>query len=161
MPLITIGGTPIQFPDSGSSPNWSPAVIQFAEAVENVLTGVFGPFDVAPQSFALDLFNPATGVNIPHLTFTVQAVQAVFIKYTVNRTTDVTTAYEVGEIKMVYNPNGPSGSKWEVGRQYNGNGLVTFTVLDIGQVQINTQLLTGSNHRGTIVYSASALLINE
>ena len=45
---ITIGGTVIQFPNTGASPAWSPAIIQFAEAVAVQLQVISSPFDVAP-----------------------------------------------------------------------------------------------------------------
>lgn len=157
MPNITIGGTVIQFPDSGTSPNWAEPVINFAEAVQNVLSGVFGPFDVSTQSFSLDSFNPASNINIPNLVFSTNSVRGAFIKYVIFRTTSINTAYEIGQLNIVYNPNGPSGNKWEVGRQTIGDGQVTFTVTDSGQVQISTLAMAGVNHTGKITYLAQAL----
>lgn len=62
---------------------------------------------------------------------------------------------------MVYNPNGPSGNKWEVGRIANGDASVTFNVTDTGQVQISTLTLAGINHVGKIAYSGTAFLQNQ
>lgn len=159
--IITIGGTPIQFPTSGSPASWAPPVVQFAETVADVLTGLVGPFDVVPQSFPLDTFNPGTAIVIPHLSFSPISVTSVEISYEVSRTTSVTSGYERGTLTMIYNPNSGSGSKWEVGRQYVGRASVTFTVSDSGQVEINTQTLPGSNHVARIAYSAKAFTVDQ
>lgn len=158
MPIIQIGTTVIQFPDSGTSPNWAQAIIDFAEAVQNTLSGLAGPADVFPQIFVIDNFNPGTAVNIPNLTFSTTVVRAAFIKYAVYRTTSSSNASEVGTINIIYNPANPIGNKWEYDRQYAGIGQVSFTITDTGQVQLNTTALAGLNHTGKIAYSATAFL---
>lgn len=160
MPIITIGSTIIDFPNSGSSPNWSSAVISFAEAVQNTLSGLAGPADVFPQIFVINAFNPGTNVPIPNLTFSTTIVRAAFIRYAVYRTTSATSAYESGELNIVYNPNGPVNNKWEYSRDYIGDGQISFTITDTGEVQLNTTALAGINHAGKLVYSAQALLQN-
>ena len=161
MPIVTIGSTIINFPNSGTSPNWAPAVIDFAVAVENALAGVVGPFDVSPQTLIIDTYNPGTNINIPNLSFSTTVVRGAFIRYTVFRSTSMTSAYEIGELKIVYNPSGPVNNKWEVGRQYVGDGSITFNVTDTGQVQFTTTTLSGINHTGQLSYSAVALLQME
>ncbi len=161
MPIIQIQGTVINFPDSGSSPNWAPAVIDFAEAVQNALSGVVGPADVAPQTLVLDSYNPGTSINVPNLNFSTTTVRAAFIRYAMYRSTNSTSAYEAGTLIIVYNPNGSTNQKWDQGRQYVGNGQISFTVKDTGQVQLNVSALAGINHSGKISYSAQALLQTE
>lgn len=158
MPVIQIGTTVIQFPDSGTSPNWAQPIIDFATAVQNTLSGLAGPADVFPQIFTIDNFNPGTAVNIPNLTFSTTIVRAAFIRYTVYRTTSSTNANEAGVLIITYNPANPTGNKWEYDRNYVGNGQITFTVTDTGQVQLNTIALAGLNHTGVITYAAQALL---
>lgn len=158
MPTITIGSTVINFPDSGNSPNWAQPIIDFATAVQNTLSGLAGAADVFPQTFVIDNFNPGTAVDIPNLTFSTTIVRSAFIRYDVFRTTSSITAYEAGTIIMVYNPNGPTGNKWEYDRSYVGNGQISFTITDTGQVQLNTVALAGINHTGVITYAAQALL---
>lgn len=160
MPIIQIGTTVIQFPDSGTSPNWAQALIDFATAVQDTLSGLAGPADVFPQIFVIDNFNPGTAVNIPNLTFSTTVVRAAFIRYAVYRTTTTANASEVGTINIVYNPNNPVGNKWEYDRQYAANGQISFTITDTGQVQLNTIALAGLNHTGKLVYSAQAFLQN-
>lgn len=58
---------------------------------------------------------------------------------------------------VVYNPNGTIGNLWELIRNYEGNGQITFSINDSGQVQYSTVALSGSNHQGIISFSAQAL----
>lgn len=158
IPIITIGSTIIDFPNSGTSPNWASAVDAFAVAVEGALSGLVGPFDVPPQVLVIDSYNPGTNINIPSLSFSTSVVRGAFIRYTVYRSTSLTNAYEIGELRIVYNPTGPTNNKWEVGRQFVGDGEITFTVTDVGQVQFTTTALSGINHTGQLTFTAQALL---
>lgn len=132
----------------------------FAVAVEGALSGLFGPFDVSPQTLTLTS-NPLTNVVIPNLSFSTTEVLSATIKYAITQTSSTNNAYEAGTLTIVYNPQGPATNKWEVARQFVGNGDVSFTVTDAGQVQLSTTALGGINYVGSISYSATALLIME
>jgi len=117
MPTITIGGTPIAFPNTGSSLVWSEAVIQFAEAVEAALSGLVSTGDVSKQSFALNASHiSASNVTLTGLSFSVAVVRAAFIRYSVYRsvTGPTTELAESGEINIVYNASNPVNQKWEI-----------------------------------------------
>ena len=157
MPLIVIAGTPIDFPDTASSPDWSEAVIQFATAVESALSSVVGSFDVAPQSFVLDSYNPGSNIDVPNLSFSTASVRAAFIRYSVYRNTSSTTVTESGDMIIVYNPTNPVSNKWEVIQQRVGDASISFTITDTGQMQLTTSTLAGLSHSGKLVYSAQAL----
>lgn len=161
MPTITISGQVIDFPDTAQSPDWSPAVIQFAEAVANLLNSISGPFDIPSQAFNIDAYNPGSNVSIPGFAFPTANVRAAFIRYSVYRNTTgsgATTASEAGTMIIVYNPNGMVGNKWEVIRNYAGIAGISFTVLDTGQVQFTTTTMTGVSHTGQINFVAQSLL---
>lgn len=83
---IQIQSQIIQFPASGDSPNYAPAIIQFAQAVAAALELVVGPFDVAPQTFVMTS-NANTNVSLPNLTFPPSDVQGAIIQYSVLRQT--------------------------------------------------------------------------
>ena len=159
MPQLVINGQVIDFPDSAESPNWAPAIIQFAEAVEDGLAIAIGTYDVAPQSFTLDAYNSATDVDIPNLSFPISNVRAVFIRYSVYRTTDSETAYEAGDMIAMYNPNNPVNSKWALtrGNRTGGDGQLTFKVTDNGQFRFDSSPLAGINHSGKLVFDARSL----
>jgi len=157
MPVINIQNTIINFPDSGQSPNWSQAIIDFAKAVELALASVVGPYDVPPQVYTM-VSNVNTLVNLPNLNFPTTAVRSAFIRYAVYRTTSTNVAYEAGQIMIVYNPSNPPGNKWEVSQDFIGNGQITFTIADTGQVEFSTTALPGINHSGRITYVAQAVL---
>lgn len=158
MPTIEIQGTEIEFPNTSSSPDWSEAVIQFAQAVEEALASVVGAFDVAPQALVIDAYNPGTNVDIPSLSFPTSSVRSAFIRYAVFRDTSSTSAYESGELLVVYNPDGPINNKWEVGQRLLGDGKITFNVTDTGQVRFSTTALAGSDHTGKLTFVAQAIL---
>ncbi len=158
---IQIQGTIINFPSSGASPNWSPAIIDFAVAVQDALAGIVGPADVSPQTLVIDNYNPASNIVIPNLNFSTTLVRAVFIKYALYRSTNSASAYEVGTLTIVYNPNGSTNAKWDQSKSSVGNGQISFAVTDVGQVQLNVAALAGINHTGNLSYSATALLQNE
>lgn len=85
MPLITIKGTPINIPNSGSAPNWAPAIVEAFQAIADAVNTFSGSFDVAPQTQAIDAFNPGTDIDIDNLVFPPSEVRSATIYYTVYR----------------------------------------------------------------------------
>lgn len=158
MPTITIQGTPIAFPSSSQEPNWAPAIIQFAEAVEAALNGIVGPYDISPQVLALSS-NINTNLDIPNLAFPTSAVRGAFIKYAIYRKSTgvgATTVVESGNIIAVYNADS-GGAKWEWSNDFSGTPTAVFNVTDTGQVQLTTTAITGTYAAGFLTYSATAL----
>jgi hypothetical protein len=155
---INIQGTLIEFPSSGASPDWSPAIIQFAQAVEAALANVAGAFDVAPQVLNIDAYNPGSNISINALSFPVSQVRAATISYAVFRQTSTNTVSESGEIRVNYNPDGLIGNKWQITRDYQDNANISFAISDTGQISFTTTTLAGTNHTGAITFAAKALL---
>lgn len=153
---IVIQGTTIQFPLSGNSPDWSPAIILFAQLVAKALSGVVGPFDVSPQVFDMTA-NVNTNVNLPNLAFPTSAVRGAFIRYSVFRQTSSASGSETGMLIVTYNANNPVNQKWEMIRDFTGNASITFNITDTGQIQFSTTVLAGTSHVGNIAYTAQAL----
>jgi hypothetical protein len=154
--IITIQGTPIEFPSSGESPNWAPAVIEFAQAVENAILSAVGPYDIAPQVFNL-VSASAPDVEITDLNFPISAVRSAYIKYSIYRTTSLETVSEVGNIICVYDASKSVNNKWTVSRDYVGDAKCSFKITDDGQVEITTDPLTGTYVSGKVSFSAQAL----
>lgn len=158
---LTISGQVIQFPSTAQNPDWSEAVIQFAQAVTAALQGVAGPFDVSPQTFTLDSYNPSgVNVTIPLLSFPVSNVRSVLINYSLIRTTTTTTVADAGTLQLLYNPSNSVGNKWEIARdgEDDTRGAITFSVTDAGVVQFATTAISGFSHMGALNYSAKALV---
>ena len=156
MPIITIQGTPIEIPSSGESPNWAPGIIEAFQAIETALNSAIGPYDVASQILTIDAHNPGTDIEITNLSFPTSSIQGAFIRYSVIRTTTTDTAYETGDITITYNPNGAVNQKWEIAREYIGDGKISFTITDIGQVKFSTTAMGGLSHSGKLIFSAQA-----
>lgn len=157
MPEIVITGTPIAFPNTSQSPDWSPAVIQFAELTADALSSVVGTFDVVPQRFIIDTVPNSTPTAITNLAFSTANVRGAFIQYSVYRNTTSVTVSETGNLMIVYNPTNSIGEKWEMTRDYVGESDVTFTIDDTGQVNITLTALSGTTHNGFISYNGHAL----
>lgn len=154
---ITIQGTPIPFPSSADSPNWAPALIQFAQAVAAALNASLGPYDIAPQSYDITAFNGVTNQSISGLAFSTSAVRGAVITYAIYRNTNTTTVTETGLLEITYNPSNAGGKKWEIIREYVGDGKTTFSITDLGQVQFSNTAIGGTVHIGKISVSAKAI----
>jgi hypothetical protein len=148
---INIKGTPIEFPSTGESPNWAPAVIEFAQAVEEALVTAAGPYDIGQQVYSL--ITDGTTDVITDLNFPSTAVRAAFIKYSVFRTSTLSTVVETGNILAVFD-----GSDWNLtSRDYVGDAQCTFNIDASGQVSITTTAIGGINYSGKVSFSAQAL----
>jgi hypothetical protein len=159
MPILNINGQVIDFPASAASPNWAPAIIQFAQAVESALAISVGTYDVSPQTMLINIYNSASDVNINALSFPTSDVRSVFIRYSVFRTTSTNTAYEAGDMIAMYNPNNPVTEKWTLtlGNRTGGGAQISFSVTDTGQFRFSTTALPGSSHTGQLTFEARAL----
>lgn len=157
MPTLNIAGVVIDFPNTAQSPDWSEAVIAFAQAVTAALNATIGPYDVPPQIQIIDAYN-GSGTTINNLSFSTSTVRAAFIKYSVYRNTSTTTLVEAGNIIAVYNPNATPGSLWNLIRSYDGEAQISFTMSDVGQLSFTTTAITGLSYNAKISYSAQALL---
>lgn len=159
MPIITINGTPVDFPNTGRSPVWSETVIQFAELVEEALSGLVSTGDVSKQSFVLNAsHNAASNVTLTGLSFNVAVVRAAFIRYSVYReVTQPNSADEVGEINIVYNANNPTNQKWTIQRERTGDASISFAIDDNGQFTFTTTSIGTGTHSGRISFVAQSL----
>lgn len=151
---IVIQGKVIEFPSSGNSPNWAPAVIEFAQAVEAALQSVAGSFDVAPQTFVIDSYNPGSNIDIPNLNFPSSDVRASFIRYTVHRETDSVEVNEAGNLWAIYNN---TNGTWDFSQESGADASIEFSITNTGQVQFTTTTLSGLNHTGFITFTAQSL----
>lgn len=164
MPTIIIKGTPIDFPDSGTSPNWAPAIIEAVEALADAINTTTATFDVPPQVKNIDAYNSSTNVDINNLSFPATEVRAAIIFYSVHRQTedsgppDGEEVSEEGILEINYNGSRSVTQKWEIVRGYSSDARITFSITDVGQVQFSTTALTGVNHSGILSYRALATL---
>jgi hypothetical protein len=164
MPKILIKGTEIDFPSSGASPNWAPAVIEAVEALADAVNSVTATYDVPPQVQNIDANNSSTNVNVNNLNFPAADVRAATVYYSVHRITedsgppDGQEVVEAGTMEINYNASRPVTQKWELIRTGGGDALIDFTITDLGQIQFSTQPLTGISHTGLISYRALAIL---
>jgi len=154
--IITIQGTPIEFPSTGESPNWAPAVIEFAQATEEALNAAVGPADISPKIFTLSSNTTVGFIPVTELEFSTSVVRAGFITYAVIRKSDTTTVTEAGNIVVVYN-----GSTWELTRDYVGDAGCEFDITPSGSVRIDVpNAISGTydSANSNVSFSATAVL---
>tara|TARA_R110000803_G_scaffold187128_5_gene249502 strand:- start:1066 stop:1551 length:486 start_codon:yes stop_codon:yes gene_type:complete len=155
---ITIQNKVIQFPESAESPNWAPAMVAFAEAVEAALATLTGVYDVPPQVFSILSDVNASQVDITPLAFPPASVSRVDIIYSVIRSSDTPAlASEGGTIQLFY--HGTTGWDMTVTKQ-NDAGINFFISADsIGQISYTTPTgIGGSGFSGLISFKAIAIL---
>lgn len=153
---VVIQGTVLNLPEVSASPNWAPGQVAFNKAVANALQFSVGTFDIPPTTYQM-VTNSNTDVEIGGLAFPTSEIRGVFLYYTIFRETTTDNEAEAGMITMVYNPNNSVNNKWETTQQFCGGSTVTFSVTDNGQVLFSSEVLSGSNHTGTIGYYAKVI----
>jgi hypothetical protein len=155
---ITIQNQVIEFPESSENPNWAPALVEFAQAVEQAIGTISGTFDVAPQTINIDSQNPGT-VEIKNLDFPPSDVVKADILYSVFRETDSVLVTEGGKLTVSYDESRPATQKWDIAQVRQGDGFVDFTISDIGRIQAEIKELPALlSHTGFISFRAVALL---
>lgn len=158
---IIIQGTSITFPETGNSPIWSEAVIQFAAAVELALSGLTSVGDLGKEYFPLTAaHNPVSNLTVTGFNFDSSTIRSVFASYSIYRNTTTgspTTVAETGTMKLVYNPTNAVGNKWEISIDRVGNAQATLSITDAGQVQITTTTIPGTGHTGQVGFLATVL----
>lgn len=154
---INIQNNVIQFPSVAQSPDWGQAIIQFAQAVQGALASVAGPFDVPQQVLDISASNPATNVIIAPLNFPSTEVRSAFILYAVARTAQnpVSSANESGTIIVLYDS---TAGTWSLERDYIGDGAISFSIDNNGQVSYSTTQIGTINHVGALTIQAKSIL---
>lgn len=156
---ITIQGNVIDFPTSGSSPNWAPAVTEFAQSVETALLAAVGPYDIAPQT--LDIPNNQSALtDLVGISFPSTAVRSFTITYTIYRsaTSPSVGLAESGTIVGVYDD---LATNWILQREFVGDDAgVVFDIENAlaGQLRYTSSNVSPvSGYSGKITLSAKAL----
>lgn len=162
MPTIIIKGTPIEFPNSGGSPNWAPAIIEAVEALADAVNSVTSANDVPAQVQNIDIYNNSTDVDITSLNFPSSDVRSAVVTYAVHRKTidsgppDGEEVTESGTLEINYNASRPINQEWEIVRLSQSDARITFSITPLGQIQFSTTPLNGINHTGIISFRATA-----
>lgn len=128
MPKIIIGNDVINFPDSGSDALWSPAVIQFAEAVELQLLASSNTYDISPSRVQISS-NPATLTVNLGISFDGSFVRKFVLDYVIYRIYDYpaspTSCIEAGTLTGSFDTAAAQG--WILQDEFNGSKKVDGT----------------------------------
>lgn len=154
MPNLTINNIPIRFPDTASSPDWSAAIIQFAQAVTDYLATISIAGLVQPAQVDISAYNGVSNQNVTGLVFDPATVRGAEVFYTVYRETSTNSAAEVGLLHVIYDT---LSNSWEISRSYTGDGKTTFNITSAGQIRFSNTALAGTGHTANITYTARVI----
>ena len=166
---ITIGTTLIQMPNSGASPIWSQAIIQFVQAVELALQSSSSPFNISPSVMTLasntNTDIPLTGTGAP-ISFPNGSVRGFVFFYDIYRYTSSTSTVQQGQVSGIFNS---STSTWELQHEFsgdvqaNGQPYSTFDMNSSDQLLLTTVPLSSGtyNAASTISYYATTNLVTS
>ncbi len=161
---ITIGTSIIEFPDSGSDPNWAPAVIDFAESVAAQLQAVASPFDVPPKVQILTS-DANSNLVLEDCTFPSGSVRSFSLYYAIYRTNDVTALIAQGEIAGIYDT---LNSAWVLSDVFKGqrqsDGIPYQAFAMSGDTVVLSTVAMGGSYSSTesmISFSAKTQLASQ
>lgn len=152
--VINIKGTPIVFPSTGESPNWAPAMIEFAEATADAIDTAVSPYDVPATVVNIIQAQIGPTFNISSLSFSTNVVRSVVISYSIILNKAVGTNSESGTVYAYYDlSNTPY---WAVSRDYIGETYSDIGISNNGDVQLTISTAYGYTS-GKISFSAKVL----
>lgn len=161
---ITIGNQVIQFPTSGESSDWAPAIVDFAEAVSTALQGIASQFDISPRAQTLTS-DANTNLNISDVIFPNGSVRGFTFNYAVYRTNSVTALAETGVVTGVYDTLAGS---WTLQHDFQGPRQSDGTIyhgfsMSGDQMQFSCSALGGTydNTNSKISYAAKTILVSD
>lgn len=163
---ITIGNNVINFPTSGTDPNWAQAITDFAVYASAAINGVTTPYDVVSQQTLL----PESATVQLNASFDRNLIRSFVLTYAIYRKTDTdvvlgpgVSIVEAGQLNGIFSDSGWvyqrdfTGDKKSDGKSYH-----SFSS-NVDTVQITTSPLTSGLYDPTvskIVYYAKAEYIN-
>jgi len=160
---ITIKNTPIDFPSSAQSPNWAPAIIEFAQVAADAINEAVGQANISPQ--VIDIINDNTTHDITtpsgvSLSFSNSLVRTANVQYSIYRNNSLNQLHvESGSITVVYN-----GTSWILQRDYTGTIFqegINITIDSSGQMQYTipsgSQYTVTTGYVGKFSFAAQAL----
>lgn len=166
---ITVGGVVIQFPNTGSSPIYSEAIIEFAQAVATQLQTIASPYDIAPTVQILTS-NVNTNINLSgngtNVSFPSDLVRSFTFSYAVYRVTSTpTTNIQEGTVSGIFNT---SAGTWSIQHEFKGNAPLgvpycTFDMNASDELLLSTTSLSPGVYdtvNSTISYSAQTELVS-
>jgi hypothetical protein len=152
---LIIGGTTFEFPEQGDDPTWGEEVVDFAEAVADVLNTITSVDDVLLTSFNLTN-NQTTFADIDGLRFSKTSVRSARIVLDIYITTSTEELQETLDMNISYK-NIEDEFRLAVVSVGDESG-VTFNITSNGQVQYKTTNVSGTSYAGTLTFKASAIV---
>jgi hypothetical protein len=173
---ITLGSNQYTLSTQGDPAGWGEEQSDLIEAIVDSINGFFGPGDILPVS-SLIQNNITTPIPVPSLQFNSTLVRFAEVNYTIIRTSDTNTIYEVGKMFVL---NDANTNEWAINIQnvsgngdelpgvfvdaptagFNGIAGVEFSINSFGQVLYTSRNMAGvyDNNESYINFSAKAIV---
>lgn len=151
---LVVAGQVYNFPSPNDPPNWGEEVTDWAQAVTDALTAVFGPNDIAQTISPIN--NTGTLANVIGLFFDPTQVRSAIVEYSIYRASTGGGATELAETGVLYLTYFSVANRWDIANSYGGNANITFTMTPGGQLQYTATPITGTVVSSTIHFSAKA-----
>ena len=127
---LTINNKTFTIPSPGEDPGWGGDTTDWIKEANAVISSLFGPGDILQSSF--NIAEAATDEDILGLSFNPAIVRAAEIQYSVYRESDENPSgnTETGVIRLSYDNDAASGSKWQISQDYDGDANITFDIIN-------------------------------
>lgn len=164
MPRLVVGSQVIEFPNSGKDANWSPAVIQFAQAVADQLAAIASQFDISPRVQILTS-DANTNLDVSGVIFPSGSVRSFVFSYGIYRTNGVISVKDEGYVNGIFDDLSASWilqHDFQGDRQSDGFPYHVFN-MNGDQLQISTVAIGGAydNINSKISYAAKTILVSD
>ena len=156
---VVINNQTFQYPVAGTEPGWGQDAELAFVALVDVVNSLQSPNDILLTQFNIP-DNATSPATINGLSFD-SSVRAAEVFYSIYRiSTDSPFGHtETGKLLLTLDSSAPSGSKWLMTQQADGNAGVSFSVADSGQISfISSQIdMGGGGYSGIIKFSAKTI----
>jgi hypothetical protein len=157
MPTLNINGEVINFPEVNASPNWAPAIVQFAQATEAALNTIVVENDIAPYEQSLVTFLSPTVIleSLIGLIFPRSDIYSFKIEYHIKSTkAGPVSLRETGTLEGITKSNGDL----DLVRSADTDIGAVFSVdSTTGQVSISNPLTGTEFTSASIAYRATVV----
>lgn len=161
---ITVGNQTIDFPSSGTSPNWAQAIDDFAIAVSEQLSAIASIYDVSPRVQTLTS-DANSNLILAGAVFPNGSVRSFNFYYSIYRSNTVNAYSEEGIVSGTFNTLDSTWTlqqRYQGPRQSDGTAYNTFSMSG-DQLTLTTATIGGSydSVNSTISFNARTNLVSN
>lgn len=147
--VLTINGTPYNYPLAGENPGWGEDASAWAQAVTDIINTLSGSNDISTTTVNIN-DNVTVFTNINGAKFQTPGTKAFTLYYVVNRSNGTTAFNEYGRLDGLY-----TGTDWIMSRNFEGDSGLDLTITSLGQIQYKSSSI-GGTYSGTMIFKTTS-----